>query len=304
MIFVTGATGGLGHHVGPVLAETRADHAALMTRLEDSEDLPGELSRVTQHPGGVLSLIHLAGLTSVAECQANPAHARQVNVLATAAYIRKFVEWSLDRGTAPSIVYVSTGHVYGVPKRGEQVTEANRVAPRSVYAQTKADAEQVLHEICASLAVPLVIARVFGVVGPDQPNHYILPALIDRVTSRQIVDIPGLDYVRDYLDARDVAAHVVSLALLSNDLERPDSMVVNVCSGVGVAIRDLFNEIVVAIHGDGSVAAEDILANVSGAPGRPTDNEWLVGSPTRLIQETGRPPRSIDLATTVRDALS
>ena len=196
------------------------------------------------------------------------------------------------------MVYVSTGHIYAQPTVGLRVDEEAPVGPRSVYARTKLEAEVELTTVAASHGVPLVCARVFGIVAPRQPENYVLQGLIDRIRQGRIEGVPGLDNVRDYLDARDVCA---SLVELRNVTLSSDSTIVNVCSGDAVSIRDLM--IAVAEEEHDSPAA-DAIREVEPGVSRADDIPWLVGDPSRFVALTGVAPRKRPLRESVRDALA
>ncbi len=138
------------------------------------------------------------------------------------------------------VIYVSTGHVYAAPADRVPITEGAPVLPRSVYASTKLEAEGVLGSLAVSAGVPFVVARIFGLVAPRQASNYLLPALIDRVQRSDVFDIPGLENVRDYLDARDACRDLVRLC--SADVEWPDGLV-NICSGEPVRVRDMLETV-------------------------------------------------------------
>ena len=138
------------------------------------------------------------------------------------------------------VVYASTGHVYAAPAPGSRLSEDADTNPRSVYAETKLSAERELSRLCRTHKVPLLVGRVFGLLAPHQAPHYLLPALIERVRTRNVNAIPGLDFVRDYLDARDVCNDLLKLA----ESPWPQGLyVTNVCSGEAVSIRDLLGRL-------------------------------------------------------------
>src|SRR5439155_15956129 len=130
-------------------------------------------------------------------------------------------------GLAPRVVYVSSGHVYAAAQPGIRLTEHHPVAPRTVYARTKLAAEQALAERARARGCALIIARVFGLIAPRQPAHYVLPGLIRRVSEGRLEGVPGLSYYRDYLDSRDVCDVLIALAAQAG----AEPTVVNVCSG-------------------------------------------------------------------------
>ena len=303
MIFYNGATGGLGRHLGPVLNQFAVANKALATRIENATDLSSELES-DQPPGSSVALIHLAARVSVPRCEQDPTAARAINVDGARAYPREFVGWASRRGYLPTVVYVSTGHVYAPSEPGVPLTEDDEVEPRSVYARTKWEGELALWKLAAASNFRLIISRVFGLLAPGQPAHYVLPGLIGRVKGRNLNGIPGLSNVRDYLDARDVVDHLRRLVEWSSNQAVDSGVTVNICSGDALQIRTLLEIIITVACESDPLQREELLASVTEAPSRPTDVGWLVGSPHRLVGLTSRPPRSIDLETSVRDAIS
>jgi nucleoside-diphosphate-sugar epimerase len=193
------------------------------------------------------------------------------------------------------VLYVSTGHVYAAQPAPVRIAEDMPLAPRSTYARTKLLGEQELERLARARAVPLVIARVFGLIAPRQPGHYVLPGLIARARTGDLAAIPGLSSVRDYLDARDVCR--VLIALCRRAPPAPIA-VCNVCSGEGVTIRRLLETVCTAL-------GRPVPTELGEAPGRPDDVPWIVGDPGRLAGWLGVAARpEIPLARTVADALA
>jgi nucleoside-diphosphate-sugar epimerase len=304
MILFNGATGGLGRHLGPLLADRAVPHRSLDTRLERASDLPDELTASDVEPDVPVVLAHLAALVSVPACEEDPDRARAINVDGTAEYVRRFLDWANQHGHRSAVVYVSSGHVYAPPEPGVRVDEDAALAPRSVYAGTKLMAEEALIEIAAEAGTPLTIARVFGLLAPGQPRHYVLPALIDRVKRRDVTEISGLNNVRDYLDARDVVAHLHDLARWTIENDDPNATTVNVCSGIALRIADVLEVVIDGVCEGDAAQADALRRSVTEAPSRASDITWLVGSPDRLQGITGQPSQSIVLETTVRDAIA
>ncbi len=295
MILYNGASGGLGRYLAEPLRRIGETAHDLTARLEDQPGLVAELSRLD--PGGTVTFIHLAARVSVPACEADPDGAHNTNVSLARATVATVLDWASRHDASARVIYVSSGHVYAAQPDGSRLAEDAPTLPRSVYARTKLEAEQELLSLPSGRGVPMVIARVFGLLAPRQAPNYVLPALVQRVRTGQLAGIPGLDFARDYLDARDVCEDLRLLA----SARWPDSpLVVNVCSGVPVTIRELLRVVLNEVAGD---RADDIARSVTAAPGRPDDTRWLVGDPSRFISLTGNPPQRIPLARTVADAV-
>ncbi|MCI0421779.1 MAG: NAD(P)-dependent oxidoreductase [Acidobacteria bacterium] len=301
-IFYNGSTGSLGQYLGAALIKFGIQGQALHSRLEDAAALTHELS--LSEPGisanAPVILLQMAALVSVTACEENPDQAFKTNVTDTLETVKIFVHWARQSNATPIVVYVSTGHVYKTLSKRIPVTEDQELAPRSVYAKTKLEAETLLKELAEQLGLSVLVGRVFGLIAPRQPPHYVLPGLIRRVQSERLANIPGLEYYRDYLDSRDVCDALVQLCTLA--VPKADNpRVVNICSGKGVSIRRLMEEIIFAVKPQ---RHQEMLSNLSPGPGRPDDVPWLVGSSKRLEEMTGRKLQQISLTQTIRDALS
>jgi nucleoside-diphosphate-sugar epimerase len=311
MIFYNGATGGLGSYLGPALARRQLTGVAIAARLEDTGGLEQELDRHAPEIAGRDSpvvWIQLAARVSVPACEAEPAAAFKTNVTDVLASVRRFAQWAHAHSCRPHLLYVSSGHVYAELPAGQRASESHPVRPRSVYATSKLRAEEELAALARTGACTLIIARVFGLLAPRQPSNYLLPGLIRRVRQRDLAGIPGLDYARDYLDARDVCEHLLALAprALAGEegqgMERRELEVetINVCSGQPITPRALIERVI-------GMAAPDerdaLLSRLSAAPGRADDVPWIVGDPAQLSRRVGEPQlRPID--ETIADALS
>ncbi len=304
-VVYNGASGGLGRHFGPALAARDLPTWPITSRLDDAAGLIAELGSMPIEPGAPLTFIQSAGMVSVRECEEHPEAASDVNVNRTAATVSAFIEWATANDNRPGIIFVSSGHVYAPPEPGELLHESSPVEPRSVYAKTKLEGENRMRNIATQHGVDLAICRVFGMIGPDQRPHYLLPGLIRRIRSGDLAAIPGLGYVRDYLDTRDVSRLLASVTadLFGTDNERRVTLV-NVCSGEETRIGELVDELIAQFYKDDPKGAQAARDAVGAAPGRPTDVTWSVGDPSVLTKLVTDPIRSIPITDTLADALA
>lgn len=295
MILFNGSTGGLGRYFRAALEQGHPQGVALQSRMEDQAGLQQELRVLRPH--GPVTLVQMAARVPVAACQADPEGTWQVNVRHTCETVVTVVRWAQAQGLATRVVYVSSGHVYAAGCPGQKAREGDPTAPRSVYAQTKRAAEEAVSALAREQGFSARVVRVFGLVAPAQPPSYVLPGLIRRVREHRLEAVPGLDYVRDYLDSRDVCAGLVSLCASPPPTGSAD--IVNLCSGEPTPLRTLLERVVYSLRPHD---AARLLAGVGAAPGRPDDIPWIVGDACRFREITGRNPRNIPLEETVREA--
>ncbi len=134
------------------------------------------------------------------------------------------------------VVATGTSAEYGVVHG--PVSENTPVAPTTDYGRAKARLHAELAELCVAAGSTLVWARLFPLLGEDQPEHELLGRLRTAVEQgKSTFDMSLGEQLRDYLDV-DVAGRLVAELVLD---EHADG-VYNVCSGQPISIRRLAEE--------------------------------------------------------------
>jgi nucleoside-diphosphate-sugar epimerase len=303
-VVYNGASGGLGRYLGPAFVDRAVMAAPVSSRLGDTAGLEAELDLMPIEPGSHITFVQGAAMVSVRDCEEHPATAFDVNVTRTMATIGAVAEWAAGRDSPLRVVFVSSGHVYAAPQPGNRLAESAPARPQSVYAQTKLEGEERIAALGAD-HVAVVIARVFGMIAPGQSPEFLVPGLITRIRTGDLAAVPGLDYIRDYLDARDVARHLASLAVDPiTALDEDGKLVVNVCSGEEIRIGDLLDSLLALVYRSDPGLLAEARHLVGSASGRPSDIEWSVGDPALLSQVTPGLIRSIPIPQTLTDALA
>jgi GDP-4-dehydro-6-deoxy-D-mannose reductase len=142
-------------------------------------------------------------------------------------------------------VLASSGSVYGVPT-SLPLTETQVPAPPDLYAVSKLAAEHAGRIAAAVSGIPLVVARIFNVVGPGLDERHAcarfasqLAAVACGRSSGPIV-VGDLTPQRDFIDVRDVAQGLLLLAQRGGA-----GVTYNVASGRATSIQAVFNELAV-----------------------------------------------------------
>jgi nucleoside-diphosphate-sugar epimerase len=165
------------------------------------------------------------------------------------------------------------------------MTEDTPCHPSAPYGAAKLAATEWGRTLAARLGVPFVTLRLFGVYGPGESPHRIIPALCAKLTRRESVPLTHGNQVRDFTYVDDLCAAFVG----AFDANLPSGGVFNVCSGVGVSIRE------VCLSVCRTLGASPELLRFGATPLRPGEPEWMVGDPTRFQAATGwRPATSLD----------
>ncbi|HTK82414.1 MAG TPA: GDP-mannose 4,6-dehydratase [Bacteroidota bacterium] len=242
-------------------------------------------------------LFHIAGQAFVPAALSDPYGTFRTNIDGLINILEAVRLLRLEKQVSCSVLVVSSSEIYApVPLDKLPIDENTPLIPSNPYAASKACADLIAQQYRAAFGVDVVIARPFNHLGPRQSELFVGSAL-----ARQIAEIilkkrePKLlvgntETVRDFTDVRDVVQAYIRL------LERPQSKpVFNVCSGRGIAVREIL-ETLCSLSG--------IAIDVVQDPARMRHNEisTVIGDAGRLRASTGWSPQ-IPLRQTLQDLL-
>jgi nucleoside-diphosphate-sugar epimerase len=230
-------------------------------------------------------VIHLAAIAFVAAEDPEPFY--RVNLLGTLALLRAIA--AADRPVR-RVVLASSANVYDNVE-ADVLDETMPTAPANHYAVSK----RAMEDMAALFrpALPLVIARPFNYTGPGQSAQYLVPKIVDHFRRRApVIELGNVDVIRDFLDVRTVAEVYRRL------LEAPSAAgaTVNICSGRGIALRDVIRLLE-------RETGHDIRVEVNPRFVRARDVRRLVGSKHRLQELIGG-VTALPFDATLRDMLA
>lgn len=192
------------------------------------------------------------------------------------------------------VLLVSSAYVYG--RRDDDITEAAAMQPIHPYGASKAAAELagLTHALTGEHVVRV---RPFNHVGPGQSTDFFVPTVIRQIgdiragRAEPRLSLGSLDAVRDVGDVRDVVrAYPAALRSAAR------GAVYNVCTGVGVSMRDIVDRAI-------ALAGMDVEIVTDPKRVRPNDLPRLVGRADALTSLTGwSPERTLD--ETITDMLA
>jgi len=187
------------------------------------------------------------------------------------------------RWPARASVFACSGSEYDLSGVRKPVAEAHPLETLRLYGASKAAGTLCALSNARALAAPLAVARLFGVFGPGEAAHRLLPTLVGRLERSERVPLSEGSQQRDALHVDDVVEALLALARTLEDA--PQQLVANVGSGKPATVRT-FAETVAAALG-----APMSLLGFGDVAQRPDEAACFAGDPSRLKALTGWAPR-------------
>ena len=282
-VLVTGATGFVGawtlrrlrdsHPVTELWATSeRPDPGELVCdhyRLVDLRDRSAVRALVDEcEPTGV---VHLASLIGGADLDAY----LDVNVVGTA---RLYGALSGAGLTDTRIVQVGSAAMYGLIGEGDlPIPEKQPLRPVTAYAVSKVAQEYVALSMSVGTGLPIVLARIFNLLGPGQPADLVPMTFVHQLArvrggEADRLKVGLVTARRDFVDVRD------AVAALDAILESGEAgSVYNVASGRDVSVREVIDELL-------SVAGIDVPVEVEEARLREHDVPVVRADISRIME--------------------
>ncbi|MEO8501245.1 MAG: GDP-mannose 4,6-dehydratase [Vicinamibacteria bacterium] len=300
-MLVTGAAGFVASHLGEICADrddlelvglqrptsvTRVLPPGFVAGVEaDLLDQEGLKAAVFEAKAD--TIIHLAGQSSVHESYRNPGGTLLANVLGT-----QHLLFAAERASVRRVLVVGSADEYGdVRPEDVPLREDRPLAPLSPYAVSRVAQGALCSEFARRETVQIVRTRTFPHTGKRRGAVFAESSFARQIAEIElervapVIHVGNLDAIRDFSDVREVIQAYLLL------LERGESgAVYNVCSGKGVAMREILGGLV-------ALSSVKVEIQVDSSRLRPSDLPVLIGDPARLRAATGfAPSGSLDRA--------
>ena len=279
-VLITGGSGFIGSALRKTLAQARTPVINLDLKIPDSTartetTIVGDIRRaddiesiLEQNPE-IDTVVHLAAIVSVPECENHPAETAKTNIIGTQNIITALEGFNARHRRTPQnqalLLFASSAAVYGNQgQAGKALAEDTPSKPLSHYAEHKLAGETMLR----ASKLPWAALRLFNVYGlgqdPVSPYSGVITRFQDRLNQNQnlLLNAGGIQ-TRDFVSVHDVAAAFLVAASRPSAVARGKPPIFNVGTGQSVTIRALA-DLMRAVH-PGTTSTDEI------APPRASD---------------------------------
>lgn len=298
-VFITGITGFIGSELGRRIIEegfevygfvrhtSKRDLKPIEDYLEKIRIIQGDLRDYSSIRRAIRDampqfILHLGAMTPVRISFEDPFSNLETNLLGTCSLVHAVLE------VAPRLerfILGSTMEVYGWQQKKEPFGEELPLNPASPYAVSKAAADMYVRMAGDVFNLNYTVLRPANTYGRKHETGFIVEYLITSMMRGGPVYVGTPDSVRDLLYIEDhVNAYLESLKS-----DHAHKQVFNVCSGAGISMRELADNVAKKMGYDGPI----MHSYPPGYPRRPAhaDAPYLVMDNSKIRQVVGWSPK-------------
>ena len=238
-------------------------------------------------------LLHLASISSVSQSWNYPVESFVNN---TNIFLN-IIESIRELGLQTRILSIGSSEEYGnYPADKMPLKEYYELKPCNPYSVARVSQEMLSKLYADAYDMNISKTRSFNNIGPRQRETFVIPSFIKQLLNIKKqggskIEVGNIEIIRDFLDVRDVV--VAYHKLLTEGIS---GEVYNVCSGVGIKLKEIIN-----------IISEELNINpeihIDKKRIRPTDNLTIIGDNTKLKKELNW-QQKYTLTQTLKDMIS
>jgi UDP-glucose 4-epimerase len=199
-----------------------------------------------------------------------------VNVAATGGLVQ-----AAAQSSARVVVYAGSCSEYEPGEPGHVIDEDWRLATSGLYGASKIAGGFWGRAIAAESGLAFSWIRLFGVYGPGEAPHRLIPDVVNRLRKDEIVSLTPGQQMRDFMFVEDAAR---GLILAAEAALEGHVGPYNLCTGQPTTVKEVACAIAKKMG-----KPESLLA-FSARPYRPGEPMWMVGRPDLFRSITGYAP--------------
>jgi GDP-4-dehydro-6-deoxy-D-mannose reductase len=226
-------------------------------------------------------ILHLAAQSSVAESWKTPVSSFMNN---TNIFLN-IIDTVRQNDNGARVLSIGSSEQYGIVSEADlPLRETSPQCPANPYAVARVAQEQLARIYAEGYGLDICCTRSFNHCGPGQDERFVVSSIVRQFVrishgmQEPVINIGNGAIVRDFIDVHDVVTAYLTLLLHG---KRGD--VYNICSGQGLAIRDIVTML-------SDILGVPVEINQQGSQIRPIDNPRIIGSNEKMQREMNWKP--------------
>ena len=287
-VLITGAAGFIGKHLVSALNKLGAN--IILVDRKTSGNIHGvdvsianQVDRIFKSTSltrgkSIDYVFHLADQNNASIAQKNPVETLKTSFNATL----NILESSRKLGTIKKVILISSLALYGLNEdhSNEMLTELHSIHNDSIYSTTKICSETLGLAYYKNFSIPVSIARLSNVYGPNQSSAAVIPSLISQMRDGQKISMGNNQSVRDFIHVQDVVDALVLIA--SHDSST--GQVFNVSTSKGTSIQMIADLLSQNLEYNGKINVDKLKVRIN-------EKVFLVADNTKIKKTIGWSPK-------------
>lgn len=178
--------------------------------------------------------------------------------------------------------FIHIGSCFEYGDKDHPICEDEMLEPTDIYGVSKASGALLAMALSKQKNVPLVVVRPFGLWGPLEDKHRLVPQVVSHCLTKTPLKLTGGEQIRDYLFVEDAAFMLANLLELS---KFPSYEILNLGGGVPVRLYEFVINIA-------SFFNQKDLMCFGELPYRPTEMMHLVANIEKWTRYVGEIKRT------------
>jgi nucleoside-diphosphate-sugar epimerase len=173
--------------------------------------------------------------------------------------------------------FIHIGSCFEYGNKDHPICEDEMLEPTDIYGVSKASGALLAMALSRQKNVPLVVVRPFGLWGPLEEKHRLVPQVVSHCLAKAPLKLTGGEQIRDYLFVEDAALMLINLLELS---KFPSYEILNLGSGIPVRLDEFIINVA-------SFFNQADLMLLGELPYRPTEMMHLVANIKKWTKYVG-----------------
>jgi len=223
------------------------------------------------------AIVHLAAIHHIPTCEQRRAETLDVNIIAT----ERLLGLAEHAASVRAFLLASSGAVYDWIE-GPLVEDFSPIVAHDNYGLSKCTNEAQLAFWATRTGKRARMARLFNVIGPDDPNAHLIPDICRQIDPEQRTVTLILGNVaprRDYISVEDAARGFLALLTGMDEARAGEAEAFNVCTGIEHSVLDVVDAIANSMNCEISVRTDPARV-------RRLDRPSQLGSPDKTFAAT------------------